>query len=253
MGFFSGYKGGSMGLSAVLGGLGKLTMGTTARAKPAAAKVVAAFVRGEHDNGVCSRKSGSCEIYSDGQTLRVGTYKLAERPSPVAREVRVCIPARGDFITTADGKRVQAQSSKDVRAAAAALLQTLRAGIGVKDGSGGERLLSGRGGNARVMVPGECLNVRITPAMADAAAEMIEAHEMAPDKSKRGVRKQLTENRKVKKQAKAAARSARAREQAAARKAKKAADAAAEAAKREERNRKARERRAAARAAASTP
>lgn len=251
MGFFSGYKSGGMGLSAVLGGLGKLTQGNTVRAKPAAVKVVGAFVRGEHDNGVCSKKSGSCEIYSDGQTLRVGTFKLAERPSPVSREVRVCIPSRADFITTADGKRVQAQASKDVRATAAALLRTLGAGIGIKDGTGGERLISGSGGKARVLVPGECMTVRITPAMADAAAEMIEATEMSPDKSRRGVRKQLNANRKMKKAAKAAARSARAKEQAAARKAKKAADAAAEAAKREERNRKARERRAAARAAAA--
>lgn len=175
MGFFSGYKHERM--YGVLAGLGRLTAAGSNAPSKDARRVVSAFVRGEAAQGACKGKKSSrtCDITSDGLELKVGSMTLAERPVPDATEIKVCIPARGEMVGLKSGKVVEAQSSKDVRAAASALLRGFGAGIGVRTDKEGIRRIVGSAHRSHVAVPGECMVVKLSKAQAHMAAEGIDA------------------------------------------------------------------------------
>lgn len=228
MGFFSGY--GHERMYGVLAGLGRLTASGSNAPSKDARRVVGAFVRGEAAQGACKGKKGnrSCDITSDGIELKVGSMTLAERPAPDATEIKVCIPARGEMTALKSGRIVEAQSSKDVRAAASALLRGFGAGIGVRTDKEGIRRIIGSAHRSHVAVPGECLTVKLSRAQAHAAAEgidaVLEARKMFDTRvpSRKQTTKARAAVRKAKKQAaleKARAVAAEKRAEAAAKKA----------------------------------
>jgi hypothetical protein len=175
MGFFSGY--GHERMYGVLGGLGRLTAPGSNAASKDARRVVGAFIRGEAARGACkgTKNNRVCDITSDGVELKVGDFTLADRPAPDAEEIKVCIPARGEMTELKSGKRVEAQSSKDVRAAASALLRGFGAGIGVRTDKEGIRRIIGSSHRSGVAVPGECLTVKLSKMQARRAADGIDA------------------------------------------------------------------------------
>lgn len=163
MGFFSGYKqGGAWG---VLAGLGRLTAPGSNAASKDAKRVVKAFVNGEPAQGACKGPKGArtCEITSTSSELRVGNYTLAKRPASAdSSYVSVCVPDRAKMITLKSGKQVEAQDSKDVRAASGALLREVGSGLGVRTDAAGIRRLVGARGRRAVEVPNQCMVVKLS-------------------------------------------------------------------------------------------
>jgi len=162
MGFFSGYSSGSS-VGGFLGGLGRLTARGGAGPSKEASRVVRAFAHGQAAQGACKgpKDARACEITSDGLKLKVGSLVLADRSIPYSPVVKVCIPAQGQIVALKSGKMVEAQESKDVKAAAGALLRSLKTGLGVRTTRGGAHRISGRHGASKVAMPGECLTINI--------------------------------------------------------------------------------------------
>ena len=167
----------SKGVGGVLAGLGRLTApGGNAPSKDAK-RVVASFVRGESGRGGCKGKKGArkCDIVSNGRELQVGDYTLAKRPSSASSYVSVCVPDRAEMLTLKSGKSVEAQKSKDMRAAGGALLRALGTGLGVRTDKAGIRRLVGSHGKRAAEVPGQCMVVKLNKAQANLAARSMEA------------------------------------------------------------------------------
>lgn len=176
MGFYSGYTEGPA--AAVLAGLGKLTSPGSNAPNKAARQVVSAFVRGEPARGACSKKAG-CEIVATGSELKVGDLVLAKRPASASAHISVCIPDRGEMVTLKTGKRVEARRSKDVRAAAGALLRAVGTGLGVRTDKDGIRRLVGAHGKRAAEVPGSCIVVKLNKHQTAVAAGGMEASQEA--------------------------------------------------------------------------
>ncbi len=210
MGFFSGYTGGQAG--AVLAGLGKLTApGSNAPSKDAR-RVVAAFVRGEPARGACSKTTG-CAIVATGSELKVNDYTLARRPASASAHISVCIPDRAEMVTLKTGKVVEAHKSKDMRAAAAALLRSVGTGLGIRTDKAGVRRLVGAHGKRAAEVPGSCIVVKLNKQQAAIAAAGLEASQEAISTYTKPfpTRAQVDRIRKVQSKAKQQAALARAR------------------------------------------
>ena len=176
MGFYSGYTKGPA--AAVLAGLGKLTSPGSNAPNKAARQVVSAFVRGEPARGAC-KKDGSCDIIATGSELKVGDLVLAKRPASASAHISVCIPDRGEMVTMKSGKRVEARRSKDVRAAAGALLKAVGTGLGVRTDKDGIRRLVGAHGKRAAEVPGSCIVVKLNKHQTAVAAGGMEASQEA--------------------------------------------------------------------------
>lgn len=175
MGFYTGYTGSKA--NEVLAGLGKLTArGSTAPSKDAK-RVVAAFVRGEPARGACNKTKG-CEIVATGSELKVNDYVLARRPVGASAHISVCIPDRGEMVLK-NGKKVEARSSQDVRAASAALLKAIGTGLGVRTDKEGVRRLIGAHGKRAAEVPGSCIVTKLNKQQAAYAAAGLEASQEA--------------------------------------------------------------------------
>lgn len=170
MGFFSKNKSAAQALA----GLGRLTAKGSSAPSKDAKRVVAAFVRGEAARGACSPKKG-CEIIASGGELKVGDLVLARRPASTTSHVSVCVPERGEMVKLKSGKTVEAQKSKDVRAAAGALLKAVGTGLGIRTDSAGIRRLVGAHGKRAAEVPGACLVVKLNKKQAAMAAAGLEA------------------------------------------------------------------------------
>lgn len=170
-------------LRTALAGLGRVTQGKTAQLTKQSRGVVADFVRGEVSEGSCS-KDGSCAVKSDGMKLIVDGETLASRDKPSADTIKVCVPSRVSYDPAErdpkSGKLKKKakikQKDRELVAASAALMRILGTGIGSRTvGRAGERVFSSgsmRKHAARVMVPGQCVEVRLTPEMVDEAALM---------------------------------------------------------------------------------
>lgn len=176
MGFYSGYSSGPA--SAVLAGLGKLTQPGSNAPNKDARRVVGAFVRGEPARGACSKAAG-CEIVATGSELKVGDYTLAKRPVSTASHISVCIPDRAEMVTLGSGKRVEARKSKDMRAAAGALLRAVGTGLGVRTDKDGIRRLVGAHGKRAAEVPGSCIVVKLNKHQTAVASRGMEASQEA--------------------------------------------------------------------------
>lgn len=234
----------------VLAGLGRLTSPGSNAASKDAKRVVKAFVNGEPAQGACKGPKGArvCEITSNSAELKIGNYTLAKRPASAdASYVSVCVPDRAKMITLKSGKKVEAQDSKDVRAASAALLREVGSGLGVRTDAAGIRRLVGASGRRAVEVPNQCLVVKLNKAQAayaragrEAAGEAVSTYTTAFPTKKQvdsirkvqaKAKKMLAlEKAKAARAAKSAAKAVAAAEKKAAADAKKAADAATKAA-----------------------
>lgn len=180
MGFFSGYSGRGAVWGA-LAGLGRLTARGSNAASKDARRVVKAFVRGEPAQGACKGPKGArvCEITATGNELRVGDLTLARRPLTDSAHVSVCVPDRAQMVELKSGKKVEAQASKDVRAAAGALLREVGTGLGVRTDAAGVRRLVGAHGRRAAEMPGQCIVVKMNKSMANYAAAGREASQEA--------------------------------------------------------------------------
>lgn len=177
MGFYSGYSTPNSA-GAVLAGLGKLTSPGSNSPNKDARRVVGAFVRGEVARGACSKKSG-CEIVATGSELKVGDLVLARRPVSTASHISVCVPDRGEMVKLKSGKTVEARRSKDVRAAAGALLRAVGTGLGVRTDKDGIRRLVGAHGKRAAEVPGSCIVVKLNKHQTAVAASGMQASQEA--------------------------------------------------------------------------
>jgi len=157
MGFFTGYT--EARVDGLLAGLGNLTARGSTTASKEAKRVVQSFIEGRPAHGSCSGGGDErhCGIVSTGHSLRTETYLFAERSKADPTRVTFCVPAKAKF----DANKKETQESKDVRAVASALLSKLKTGVGVKTDKEGDRRFIGRKGRARVVLPGQCLEVRI--------------------------------------------------------------------------------------------
>lgn len=187
---FGGYHHKHHGAMRAVAGLGRVLAGKTGtQVTKQTREVVASFVRGESSEGSCTKKSGGCEVQSDGFKLTVKGQVLASRDNPTSDLIKVCIPTRLAYealtpeenALTMQGKRVkrkQSEESKSMVGTAATLMRVLGTGIGSRSIRDGERILSSssmRKGGARVLVPGECVQVKVTPEMQEMASDMIAA------------------------------------------------------------------------------
>lgn len=188
IGFGSYHRHGHHGAMNAVAGLGRILAGKTGTQVTKQTRgVVADFIRGESSSGSCTKKSGGCEVQSDGFKLTVRGEVLAQRDNPMSDTIKVCIPTRlaYDALTpeenalTMQGKKVkrkQSEQSKSMVGAASTLMRILGTGIGSRSIRDGERILSSssmkkKGG--RVLVPGGCVTVKVTPEMQEMAADMI--------------------------------------------------------------------------------
>lgn len=185
MGFFTGYTEARVG--GLLAGLGNLTARGSTAASAEAKRIVQSFIEGRPAHGSCSGSGDArhCGIVSTGHSLRTETYLFAERSKADPTRVTFCVPARAAF----DEKGKETQESKDVRAVASALLSKLKTGVGVKTGKEGDRRLVGRKGRARVVLPGQCLEIRIPKSEGreaeyglQATAELVQELKREPNK-----------------------------------------------------------------------
>ncbi len=200
MGFLSGLRFGqyhqhsSANAQTAVAGLGRILQGKTLQMTKQTRGVVASFVRGESDQGSCSTKTGKCDVESNGMKLTVNGSTLAEREERNSNTIKVCIPAKLKFDPAKEegGKAKANEKSREMVGAAAALMRVLGAGIGSRTIKDGERILTGgrmRRGGARVLVPGRCIDVRLTPEMVEKAADLQEATEKVRGSGEKVTRK----------------------------------------------------------------
>lgn len=138
---------------------GKLTTTLTSSAPTREARrVIAAFLRGETARGACTGKGEArkCVIVSRRNTLEVGGEVVASRDG---RNLSICVASKATMEKRGKRQR-ETEEAKDVRVAASALLRRV-AGVAVRTDAEGQRLLAA-GGRASLLVPGACIQVRIS-------------------------------------------------------------------------------------------